>query len=85
MKTLSASRHQISQPQSATAESKSVKNPTSSKTSPQISNKRNFGWLVKGMVEACHQISVDELNQERSLLTSKKIQELQENSKTLID
>ena len=64
MKTLRASCRQISPPQSAKAESKSVQNPPSSKTSKPISKTRNFGWLVKGMVEACHQISADELNQE---------------------
>ena len=63
MKTLRTSRSQISQLQSAIPKSKSVKNPTSSKTIKQTSKTRNFGWLVTGMVEACHQINADELNQ----------------------
>ncbi len=64
MKTLSASRPQISQLQSTIPESRAVKNHPSSKTIKQASKTRNFGWLVKGMVEACHQISADDLNQE---------------------
>ena len=67
MKTLSASRPQISQPQSAIPKSESVKNSTSSKTLKQTSKTRNFGWLVKGMVEACHQINVNELERESSM------------------
>lgn len=70
MKTLSESRSQVSQLQSAIPKSESVKNPTLSKTSKQTSKTRNFGWLVKGMVEACHQINVDEFNQE-SLMPEK--------------
>ena len=70
MKTLSASRPQISQPQSTIPKSESVKNSTSSETLKQTSKTRNFGWLVKGMVEACHQINADELNQE-SLMPEK--------------
>ena len=61
MKTLSTSRSPTSQPQSAIPESRAVQNPTSSKTSKQTSKTRNFGWLVIGMVEACHQISDDDL------------------------
>ena len=68
MKTLSASRPQIAQPQSVIPKSGAVKNLTSSKTIKQTSKTRNFGWLVKGMVEACHQISIDELNQESGRL-----------------
>ena len=64
MKTLSASHPQISQPQLVIPESATVKNLTSLKTIKRTSKTRNFGWLVKGMVEACHQISADELNQE---------------------
>ena len=63
MKTASDSRTKIAQPQSTKSESKSVKNPTSSKTTKQTSKTSNFGWLVKGMVEACHQISADDVNQ----------------------
>lgn len=70
MKTLSGSRSQISQPQSVIPESALVKNPTSPKTSKQTPKTRNFGWLVTGMVEACHQISAEELNQE-SLMPEK--------------
>ena len=70
MKTLSGSRSQISQPQSVIPESALVKNPTSPKTSQQTPKTRNFGWLVTGMVEACHQISAEELNQ-KSLMPEK--------------
>ena len=64
MKTLSTSRPKISQPQSEIPKSESVEDSTSSKTIKQTLKTRNFGWLVKGMVEACHQISADDLNQE---------------------
>ena len=56
MKTLSASHPQISQPQSAIPESRAVENSTSSETIKKTPKIRNFGWLVQGMVEACHQI-----------------------------
>ena len=67
MKTLRTSRPQISQPQLAIPKSESVKNSTSSKTLKQSSKTRNFGWLVKGMVEACHEINVNELDRESSM------------------
>lgn len=41
---------------------KSVLNSTLSKTKQPIFKIRNFGWLVTGMVEACHQISADDLS-----------------------
>ena len=62
MKTLNTSNTQISQLQPAIPESRSVKNSTSSKTIKETCKTRNFGWLVKGMVEACHQISAEDLD-----------------------
>lgn len=60
MKTVNTTS-QISPVQSTRVAPRSLKNATSSKTKGQTSKIRNFGWLVTGMVEACHQISADDL------------------------
>ncbi len=61
MKTLNTSSNQISQIELAKLNSKAVKNSALSKTGKKAIKVRNFGWLVAGMVEACHQISVNDL------------------------
>ena len=62
MNPVNTSDSQSSQLQSAITKSRVPRNSTSSKTTiKQTSKTRNFGWLVKGMVESCHQISADAL------------------------
>lgn len=62
MKILNTSNPQISQLHSTRSDSRSVKDSRASTTIKQTSKTRNFGWLVKGMVEACHQISAEDLD-----------------------
>ena len=57
MKTANSSRTEIYRTESAQPKSSSITDSLSSKTTKQTVKTRNFGWLVKGMVEACHQIS----------------------------
>ncbi len=62
MNPVDTSRSQSSQLQSAITKSRTPRNSTSSKTTiKQTSKTRNFGWLVKGIVERCHQISTEDL------------------------
>ncbi|MBE9043148.1 hypothetical protein IQ255_01775 [Pleurocapsales cyanobacterium LEGE 10410] len=57
MKTANPSRAEISRTESAQPKSSSTTDSLSSTTIKQTAKTRNFGWLVKGMVEACHQIN----------------------------
>ena len=56
MKTANLSRNEISQTESASPKSSSTADSLSSTTKKNV-RIRNFGWLVTGMVEACHQIN----------------------------
>ena len=60
---------------------KSVPNSASLKTEQPTSKIRNFGWLVTGMVEACHQISADDLSTvERKVSTTTQLKTYQTTS-----
>ena len=63
MKTVKTSSEQVSPEKSTKHNPKLVQNFTSSKTDRQTSKIRNFGWLVTGMMEACHQINIDDLSE----------------------
>lgn len=54
MKTANPSRYEISRTELASPKSSSTAHSASSTTTKKKVKTRNFGWLVTGMVEACH-------------------------------
>ena len=65
MKTVEISAKQISSEKSAKTDTGSIKDSASPTTERSTTKTRNFGWLVTGMVEACQQMSVNDLVEDR--------------------